>query len=584
MLSSLLIRFFALNKSKSPLNRILLFFLIVLSSTLVSAQSKYPKDYFRSPLDIPLRASSYFGDLRTNHFHSGLDLRTMQVVGKNVYAVADGYVSRIRIQGMGFGYALYLKHPNGYTSLYGHLQEYSTEIAAYAKKKQYELESFEADLYLGEHEIPVKKGDVIGLSGNSGGSEGPHLHFELRNTANDEIINPQLFGLSFADKQAPTIKKIYFYRYLSPGTWTLLKELKVTCANGKCYVMENPIRLSGMIGIAIESGDYDDVSGGENGFYSAEIFFDGKKIFHQEMEKFAFAETRQINASIDYERKIREKKTVQRLFLLPNNKIQIYNREFGSGILPIKDTLVHTGELILKDIAGNKASLNLFFQGNGIPFKAKKDTLTSAIFYPEKENTFKANNLEVKIPAGMLYDTLLFEYSVSPKPSSRFYSDIHHLQNAYVPLHSFYTISIKADVPAGMESKLVMGSMSGRVVSHAETATLENGMVSARFRNFGSFSVLSDTTAPYVNPQNPMKGKTMSVSREIRFKISDNLSGVKTYRGTIDGKWVLFEMEGKTNIITHRLENDFPKGEHELRLEVKDRCGNLKIFEANFRK
>ena len=188
------------------------FFLLLLSTSLF-AQTDYPKDYFRSPLDIPLKLSGNFGELRPNHFHAGFDMKTLQREGLNVYAVADGYVSRIKISTFGNGKTIYIDHPNGFTSVYGHLQKATDSIESFMKKTHYKEQSFEIEMYFKPNQMPVKKGQIIALSGNSGASEGPHLHFEFRDTKTEKIINPMFFGFDalLKDSKKPIVSNLYVY-------------------------------------------------------------------------------------------------------------------------------------------------------------------------------------------------------------------------------------------------------------------------------------------------------------------------------------------------------------------------------------
>ena len=153
------------------------------------AQNSYPQDYFQSPLEIPLILSGTFAELRSNHFHSGLDIKTQQQSGLKVMAAASGFVSRIKVSHFGYGKALYITHPNGYTTVYAHLQNFNPEIDAYIKHRQYKNESYEIELFPKAGELLVNNGDIVAYSGNTGGSGGPHLHFEIRNKQ-EHPMNP----------------------------------------------------------------------------------------------------------------------------------------------------------------------------------------------------------------------------------------------------------------------------------------------------------------------------------------------------------------------------------------------------------
>src|SRR5690606_21178437 len=304
-------------------NMKLILFFLFFTSTILSAQNNYPQDYFGSPLEIPLILSGNFAELRSNHFHSGLDLKTQQRIGLKVLAAADGYVSRIKIQHYGYGKTLYVTHPNGYTTVYAHLSEYSSIIEAYVKKHQYEVESYEIEMFPATGELLVSKGELIAYSGNTGGSGGPHLHFEIRDK--DELpMNPLLFGYDIKDTSKPVISSLYVYPLgegSSVNNSLRRQKLKLTLLKNGDYGAESVTAL-GDIGFAINTFDRQDLAANANGVYNIQTFINGSQNFEVDFRKFSFDETNRLNRFIDYEHFKTAKERIQKLFN-DNNDLSI---------------------------------------------------------------------------------------------------------------------------------------------------------------------------------------------------------------------------------------------------------------------
>ena len=287
--------------------KVLSFLVFVLFSSLgIFAQQAYPQDYFRSPLDIPLNLAGNFGELRTNHFHAGIDIKTAQQEGLKIYSAAEGYVSRIKVSAVGYGYALYITHPNGFTTLYGHLKSYSPKIDEYVKRNQYLLKSFSVDLFPEPNELPVAKGEVVALSGNTGGSGGPHLHFEVRETSTEKLINPLLFGFQVTDKIAPSITGIWIVpmnETSSVNGGKVPLSFPTKTYTGACALKTTTApTVYGDFGFAIHTSDM--LNGNENkcGIYRIELFVDGLQVYGQRMDKLEFETNRAMNAHTIYEK------------------------------------------------------------------------------------------------------------------------------------------------------------------------------------------------------------------------------------------------------------------------------------------
>ena len=551
-----------------------------LQAQQIFSTNKYPITDFRQPLDImPPALAGSFGEIRGNHFHSGIDFRTNQREGYPVYAVADGYISRLRVQNSGFGQALYLNHPNGYTTVYGHLQRFAPKIATVVKNLEYEKKSFEIDEFPDATLIPVRKGEIIAWSGNRGSSGGPHLHFEIRDTKTEETINPQFFGINIPDNIPPMIHGLYVYR-LNGKTFnesTPKQAIGISGSNGN-YKAIAPISLTGEVGFGIVVTDRHNGLSGTNGVYSIQLELDGKMIYTSALERFSFENSKAINSHIDYPTYINTKRSIQKSFVDPGNPLKIYSGLVNSGKINFNDGVSHQLRYIITDSKGNSSVLPFTVNAGSAPIAAV--TVPAGIIYPYgKVNEFNNDEIKLVLPQGTLYNDLNFAYKKLPKPAGNAYSAIHQIHNRYTPLHTGFDLWIKADaLPENLRDKALIVSTGGS----SQGGSFDNGYLKATPKNFGSFYIAVDTIAPRVIPVNIANGKSMSGLSKMTFKISDNLSGIKSFNGYIDGKWVLMEFDAKSATLWHSFDERTTPGNHDFKLIVSDLKNNVKSFEINF--
>lgn len=558
---------------------------LLFASTFIQAQqiystNKYPITDFRQPLDIsPPALAGSFGEIRGNHFHSGIDFRTNQREGYPVYAVADGYISRLRVQNSGFGQALYINHPNGFTTVYGHLQRFAPKIASIVKKLEYEKKSFEIDEFPDATLIPVHKGEIIAWSGNRGSSGGPHLHFEIRDTKTEETINPQFFGIIIPDNIPPVIHGLYVYR-LNGKTFnenTPKQAIGISGANGN-YKTTAPISLTGEVGFGIVVTDRHNGLSGTNGVYSIQLEVDGKKIYTSALERFAFEDSKAINSHIDYPTYLNTKRSIQKSFVEPGNPLKIYSSLVNSGKINFNDGASHQLRYIITDSKGNSSVLPFTVNAGSVPIAAP--VIPAGIIYPyNRVNEFNTDDIKVVFPLGTLYSDLNFTYKKLPKPTGNAWSAVHQIHNKYTPLHIGFDISIKADnLPENLRSKALIVNSNGS----SQGGFFENGYVKATPKNFGSFYIATDTLAPRIVPVNIAEGKNMAGLSKIFFRISDNLSGIKSFNGFIDGKWALMEFDTKTATLWHSFDERTAPGKHTLELIVVDMKENTRKYTVTF--
>lgn len=549
----------------------------------IFSDNKYPLVDFRSPLDItPPALAGSFGELRSNHFHSGMDYRTNQRIGYPVYAIADGFISRLRVQNSGFGLALYINHKNGYTSVYGHLSRFNAKIAQQVKTIQYQKKSYEIDSFPNELSIPVRKGDVIAYTGNTGSSGGPHLHFEIRDTKTEATINPQLFGLNIPDNIPPVIYSLYAYKLNKKpfNEFTSKQAIAITGSAGAYRA--GTINLSGEYGFGIVTTDRHSGASGLNGVYSIELLLDGKHVFTSSLEKFAFENSKGINSHIDYPTYLSTKRSIQKSFVDPGNPLSIYHNLVNRGRIDFNDGKVHELQYVVTDGKGNKSNLSFRVQADNKPVVAIDNTSIGNTRFPyDVENQFTNNEIKVVLPKGTLYNDLNFLYKSSAKPVGNAYSAIHQVHNNVTPLHIGFEIWIKADdLPEHLRSKaLIVNSGRG-----SQGGYYENGYVKAKPRNFGSYFISADTLPPVILPQNVSDGRNMAGVSKMSFKIRDNLSGIQNFNGFIDGKWVLMEFDTKTASLWHTFDEQTGPGKHTFELVVKDMKDNTKTYSITFNK
>ncbi|MDR6940597.1 M23 family metallopeptidase [Mucilaginibacter pocheonensis] len=539
----------------------------------------YPQNYFRYPLDLPPSTAGSFGELRPQHFHSGLDFKTNQRTGYPVHAAADGYISRVRVQFGGFGRAIYITHPNGYTTVYGHLQSFSPAVAAIIKAYQYEHQTYEADFKLPPTQVPVHKDEVVAVSGNAGASAGPHVHFEIRDTQTEETINPQLFGLTIPDRVPPTITSIGIYHLnSSPFSEKTQKEfLAVTGAAGNYHLTKPQVlHLSGYIGFGINTTDMNSVSANHNGIYSLELKLDGQTVYTFAAERFAFDQTHAINAYIDYPAFTSSRRWMQKCFILPGSHISLYPQSVNRGIVTFDDNALHEVEYVVKDAAGNTSSLKLKVQSE--KFIPVVNKIAGTLFHFDQKSEFSTDKVKVTVMPGNLYDDLDFTYAVSPKPASGF-SQVHHIHNRLTPIHDSYDLWIKPDADLGQyaDKAVIVNTLNG-----CQGGYYQDGYVKSKVTTFGDYFIKIDTLPPVIRALNIQNGKNMAVAKSINFRIGDNLSGIKSYIGTIDNKWVLMEWDYKSKILSYTFNGEIAAGKHVFKLTVGDNKNNFSEFTADF--
>jgi len=556
------------------------FWLLFFISFGVVSQEPYPKDYFSPPLDIPLQLAGNFGELRFNHIHSGFDFKTKQKEGYTVYAAADGYVSRIKISEVGYGKAVYITHPNGFTTVYGHLQAGVGAVEALIKKEQYKAKSYEIDVAFKPEELLIKKGEIIGLSGNTGGSDGPHLHFEIRNTLSEKIINPLFFGFDalLPDEKRPLVTSLVVYP-LEDNTIVNQSKRPITLSlslqDDGSYIAEKII-ANGKIGFGISATDYDNVSWNSNGVYSVQSYLNGQSFFGYQFDTFAFDETRYVNALIDYERYKKLGQRVQKLFMRNPYPLSLIRSAKENGIIDVSPNVTQTYRIEIADFFGNTTKVFIPIQYGIQTAKVAEIPVTSPyLLKAKKESIFALDNVTVTVPPNTFLDDFYMNFEVK--------NGIAKVHEDKVPAFSNFSVSFEDSLATEKDrTKMFIGLLEGKKVRYYNTKRYKNAFT-IYTKELGDFRLLKDGRPPKIKIDKKVGGKWISTIDALQFTISDEGSGIKSYEGYLNGNWILLEYEPKTKKLIHHFSDGIvAEGQNDLKVVIMDNVGNSTIFETQF--
>ncbi len=564
------------------------FFLFSLNlSHNLKAQS-YPQGYFRSPLDIPLYLAGNFGELRSNHFHTGLDFKTEGREGLLVFAAADGWVSRIKVSAFGYGNIVYVDHPNGYTTAYAHLSAFNPQIANYTKNKHYQLRSFEIDIPVKRGELPLAQGDILGFSGNSGGSGGPHLHFEIRDTRTELALNPLLFGLPVADNVNPSINNYRLYA-LSNTSWVDRSRNTTIPVEGKMgyYLPErkDTTFVWGEIGFALHATDMLSGSPNKCGVYNIELYVDDSLIHTQRMEKLDFNLGKYINAHTDYLQFKRHHSNIHKCYLEPNNKLPIYPYSKNRGKVIIRDEKAHPVKFYVRDVYGNTSVLHdtIYGRYNGKTAPERYESYTTEWTW-NRRYAPQTPDYGIDFPAENLYRNELVKLFDHGK-KEEYYSNLLEFGNDDIPVNGSYQVRLAIkDLPDSLSKYAFLAQLNeNNHVSRVAGTKRENGFMKGSAKTFGRFAITLDKNPPSIRPVNIEEGKSFDILENISFIVTDGMTGIETYQLLIDDQWALITYDAKYHKFTYTIDPDkiFP-GPHRLFFTVADGVGNTKTFECNF--
>jgi hypothetical protein len=605
-------------------------FCSLLSLAQVFPPTNYPRGYFRDPLNIPISLAANFGELRPDHYHMGLDIRTQKRENLPVLAAADGTVVKVVIEPFGFGQAIYLQHPNGFTTVYAHLNNFFPALAAYVHEQQYKTEAWRITVNIPPGLFPVKKGSLIAYSGNRGGSQGPHLHFEIRRTTDDTNLNPLLFGLPVPDNTPPVIQRLAIYdrtrslyeqsplilpvhssavkrsataaRHPAAGTGPIPSvpgsPASYTLASGLITV------ASRRVSFAISAFDTQTGSANPNGIYQAILYDNDQPLLGFQMDNINYTDTRNINAHIDYRTRETNGPFLQHLSLLPGyTPPSIYwsagqpatassdsGKPPSDGVVNLEDGAPHTIRIEVKDAYGNTSELKYRVQYQASSLVRSSYPYPGKQFYPGMLDGYETTDCSFYIGEKSLYDSVFISYRTSGYPGLGIslpgaVSPVYTIGAPYIPLQEPLLVRLRSNQPGAAlldteRNKVVMVRFNGKDRDVIKPEWKE-GWASARFREFGNFQLVEDNEVPVITAIGFQNGARLKKSSRITFTVKDNLGGIRNFRAELDGKWLCFTND-KGAAFIYKIDEHCTPGNHLLKVTAEDVAGNRATKEYNF--
>lgn len=560
------------------MRKLFLFLFLFISFQKSKAQdffpkTNYPSNSFSYPLKTKPSFAGNYGECRPNHFHSGLDFRTEQKENLPLYSIADGYVARVSISHTGFGNCVYINHPGGYTSVYAHCNAFFSTLAKYVESKQYENKSWESDIQFPPHLFPVKKGTFVALSGNTGASQAPHLHLEIRNTKTDKTLNGLLFFGKIVDSKAPVISRLALYDahqsiyHQEPKIFNAISKGKYDEASSPLIQLNTSKAYCG-----IQANDYMENSL-RLGIYRMQLIIDSTPAFGWQLNNIGYNETRYMNALGDIKNKMSKGYWIQLCHKLPNDKLEIYTDPLGkNGIIDLSDGAVHHIVIKVYDVKGNERAIYFKLQGNSnqnISSCQKK-------FEAGKKNTFQNAYISFDLAENLLYDDVCID--VKNTESSLPYSYFYQILNPGIPCHDFFTLKLKPklSIPENVQNKLVVlysnGSEKEAKEKKGKAAVYKNNWVEVQTRDFGNFEITTDTKAPNLS-SNIKNGMLLKNGTLLRIGAEDDLSSVKKIEVLADGAWLCFAR--RRNNYYYKVDSHFPKEAKNISIKAWDENDNV---------
>lgn len=540
-----------------------------------------------NPLNGALIISGSFGEPRLNHFHTGIDFTTRGKTGLSVYAFDAGYVSRIKVSAIGYGKAIYITHPNGLISVYGHLSKFSDVIQSYVTTQQYKQQKSELELYPEANQFIIKKGELIAYSGNSGGSSAPHLHFEVRDAAGESFpLNPLKYNLDLKDTIKPTFRELAIYNLNEPSDMVNPRQYNLTTYQ-KSYKLQQrstPDTITipfNQVGVGVKVHDLANGcdSDGYFGVYRLQMNVDNIKVYEFAMNRLDFNEGRYANCHIDYKQKKKNKEQFYRCYLLPGNKAAIYDAVLNRGIIQLGKGEVKKVEIVSSDYFNNTSNVVFYITTSSNGYVQAIPPIGLLVKHNESKS-WGNTRIKLTFDSGTLYDETYLKIDSNKLPSA--YSTSYQIHNEYTPLHKSFSLSIKLNnyntqLP---ESKFVLVRIKENGSVSAYKSTVANGWVSANPKELGTFYIASDTITPKITPTNFTPGQSTK-NKMLTLKITDNLSGIETYNFYVDNQWIVADYDAKNDLISIDISKQL-SGEHILKAVVVDAVGNKKINTFKF--
>ena len=554
--------------------------LLCLVAMGLMAQESFPK--YGSPLDIPIYLSATFGELRPNHLHAGLDIKTQGVEGKKVYAVADGYVSRIGVSPYGYGNVLYITHYDGYTSVYAHLQRFSGEIAKYVKQYQYRNKKFASQIYPDKDKFPVKKGDVIAYAGNSGGSGGPHLHFEIRHTGSEKPVNPLYFGYKIEDNVRPLIQGIAVYPLGDESTVEGgIKPMYFSVTGGEKgrYSLKDRTEVKGNGEISFGICTYDQVgtSTNKNGPYLYELFLDDALAFQVEADSFSYSEPRYVNSLLDYRHYKQKKSSYVRTETDPFNKLQMIEVKNGTAWVEEGDTV--NVRFKITDFVGNSSQISFKLVGTA-PVEVQRPERRRSEYYVKADGSLNNNividDFSVTMEKGTFFRDEWIQ--TGQREEKGCCSMVYRFGNDELTTFKPFVVRIRPDEKWANHPRKFIAYYDNNGKVSSLGGKMKNGCMEVETRSLGEYAVKIDSVAPKVSASNFKDGQSVKELKSLRFKITDDMTGIDTYDIYLDDVWVLGQYDAKNALLYYEIDEKMKAGTNNVKVVVADGVGNKKTL------
>lgn len=564
--------------------KLLIFFLFYVAN-LSAQREKYPQ--YPNPVKIPVSLSATFGELRSNAFHAGVDIRTQGVEGKEVFAVADGYVSRIGVSPYGYGKVVYITHNDGFTSVYAHLSKFNQKLTDFVREKQYETESFAQNIMLKENLFPIKKGDYLGLTGNSGSSGGPHLHYEIRYTKTQEPVNPMYFGLKINDTKKPFIKGLAIYPLENSvvNNADTAIHLKVVSQDNK-YHIENPeFKVNGNIAFGINVYDQADGSANKNGVYSIELYADDNLIFSIISDKYSYDETRYINSLIDYSYYMKNNERFIRTEIDKLNKLDnLYKTR--NGVVNVNEYDTIKMKYVLKDYNNNISELNFTLVGTTLPKLKTEEILPRSYYriYDGESTEIYLDAFEAEIPKLAFYRDVELKTSRIDTITNTYSYYAYNLGSEEIPLHKKITVRIKPKKEYLNDSSLYIASVNKKGEFIFLGNKISGDFLEAKTNTLGIYLIAKDSVNPIIKPINFKDNSSISENWSLRVEIEDKETGVNKYSMYVNNEWVLADYDAKNKLLVYQIDSHIKKGHNDLKVIVTDMVGNEAIYETSLQR
>jgi hypothetical protein len=525
---------------------------------------------FHSPIDAPFDLSGTFGEFRSR-FHTGIDFKSRGVQGQKIFSIEDGFVSRIEVNNYGYGKVLYIDHPNGYTSVYAHLRNFSPELNKYIKSELYKSKTNSIKKFPKKNELTVNKGSVIGYSGNTGRSFGPHLHFEVRETKNQNALNPLMFNYKYIDKERPIIRGLYIINEDKSLVRKLPARKKISKLNDSTYISDL-VEYNGKIGVGLDIYDiqYKNLYN-QNGIYKIELFIDSILSYSYKMDKIKFSENHYKKIMYDYLSLVEKNKKVLKIYTPRNSNLSFLKNNSFNGI--INSDTYKDNSVTIKISDWNKNSSYIKFRLKSVTTKSEDISYQGIEVLRNQDYTLNKNSSIIEINKNTFYDDLLLNISYD--------SDTLDLGKEKNPFRSSLRVKLPHKI---IDTMQLRQSFVGKIINDRVSylsSKKNNSYIYANTSSLGRYIISRDTLEPEIKPINFKNNANIKGKRSLRLRLKDELSGIKKYSSYINGIWALFEYEPKSNLIFHNLSDGIiNNGENELIIKYEDGVGNKGIYKT----